>query len=707
MTYLKQFFCIRYKMKYFLYCIIIFNTILKTDLVAQERSKEAIENSFTNKNLSEIKEELIEFKSKLQEMQTLSSLRISGGPATGVETKHISNFSIIKGDSVFNNFEDSKKDIRLYQEIINDTSVISFRFPYELKYYPKPYENIELSDTKFMINKLCFFDGKEQDVNSKEAYFFTHNLRKVDSALVTFEYQYVKNYNKVSLSNKNWKSKDDKIKLSFIKKNEVEIEIDSLVSNTILYIEAVDASGKALWKKSNFKSQSTIKPQEEYLKEMSLFISTVIQKIESKKIASKKDLAAYMYTNQPHEKIIENKTPVVTYFNTYAGEIEKVHIYFSPIIANKKKTFYITNSSEYINGVEIAIKNDKYGFVNKDGNWVVPPNYPRITKSIIDNYYNVTIGDKRKLHFLDKEKKTLFPVPYYVMSKKIYNDQYLEICANPYHNMEKGLVDLKTSKIILTPAKRGIDANANFYASNVYIDGHTHFYEIFRFSDHKKIIKGNFQQVILDGDLILVSYLKKILEKPKGIGYTTTFHEGKKEYYYRYFDIYDKNGIKTNKLPYSNFPDNHSFGKDNLLLVDKKIDRAKKDHNYLFINRKGQEENIDLTPYRDVKSFSNGLAIVKDKATGKYGFINTKGTLVIPMLYKEANHFIGGSSMVSYVDDKGLGKTVLINEENKIIFIFPDNVYSYSAKHDAKEGEYYTYKKGKYNHKGEKINSKK
>lgn len=681
-----------------------FFTSLSYNIVHAQKSREAIASSYANKDLAKIQKELQELITKIDQLKAFSSLKISGGPATEIKTRHINNFTLISQEELSKRFKSSLEEVQLYQKITNDTSWITVRKPYDLTDYPKPYQELELKEPKLTLNRLKTFDGASKEMpNIDKDYdvYPTTDLRKIEHISAVFSYQHIKKIEKITLQ-KGQKT-TGKINLLSIKNDALEFETDLVNASKIIYIEALDATGKALWEKSSFNSSSNVKSQETYLTEVQKFASNAIKQLKAKKITSKDALIDYLYKHQPSEKTISKEAPKKKFLYTYAGEIASVNIYKNPVITSESITFNITNSTKYIDGITVAKKNGKEGLINKKGQWIVPPKYGRIN-DMIGDYFYVYNGNDKKLHLLDKKEKILKPVSYHIMSERIYNDRYLEICKAPNHNFEKGLVDLNNYKVLLSPKRRSLDTNPYFYSSNTSKDKND-FYEIYRFSDHKKIVTGYFEDVYLDNELIIVKYLKKLAAKPKG-----SYSRIGKDYYHSYFDIYNNKGKKINTKSYNNLPDNKSFGNDNLLLVDNTKDRTNRNTNYVFINRKGIVQNIDLSNYSTVKSFSNGLAIVQDKTTRKRGFIDTKGKIVIPMKYKYANHFIGGTAKVEFTDRNGKFKTVLINNKNEIIFTFPNSVYSYTSTHDGKKARYVT-KGGKeskvFNHKGEDITNKK
>ena len=89
-----------------------------------------------------------------------------------------------------------------------------------------------------------------------------------------------------------------------------------------------------------------------------------------------------------------------------------------------------------------------------------------------------------------------------------------------------------------------------------------------------------------------------------------------------------------------NFP----FG-DELYKFSEGIAIVKKDGKYIAINKKG-EIIIDLSMYNGVEGFSDGLALVQKDVVGNWGYIDTKGNLVIAPRYGYAQSFKNGSAVV-------------------------------------------------------------
>lgn len=76
---------------------------------------------------------------------------------------------------------------------------------------------------------------------------------------------------------------------------------------------------------------------------------------------------------------------------------------------------------------------------------------------------------------------------------------------------------------------------------------------------------------------------------------------------------------------------------------------VKKGKTIVLIDTKGNETTI-AAPAVDVKEFSEGLAAIETK--GKFGFINTKGELVIPADFHSVGYFKNGLAWAKSSDEK-------------------------------------------------------
>ena len=87
--------------------------------------------------------------------------------------------------------------------------------------------------------------------------------------------------------------------------------------------------------------------------------------------------------------------------------------------------------------------------------------------------------------------------------------------------------------------------------------------------------------------------------------------------------------------------------------------RITNDNNYNFINTDG-DFMLEKENFEDAKDFSEGLAAVQQQ--GQWGFVNTKGRLIIANKYDEANSFVNGWAKV-----KKKGRYNFINPQGYLL----------------------------------------
>lgn len=104
---------------------------------------------------------------------------------------------------------------------------------------------------------------------------------------------------------------------------------------------------------------------------------------------------------------------------------------------------------------------------------------------------------------------------------------------------------------------------------------------------------------------------------------------------------------------------------DGLALAIRKNDKKSWINEYAFINKKG-EIVVDFNTYAMMKSFSEGLAAVNVENDNKdvWGYINTKGEVVIAPTYGYAYPFSDGVAIVGKND-----KNFVIDTKGEVVFI--------------------------------------
>lgn len=140
----------------------------------------------------------------------------------------------------------------------------------------------------------------------------------------------------------------------------------------------------------------------------------------------------------------------------------------------------------------------------------------------------------------------------------------------------------------------------------------------------------------------------------------------KDEDYNYWYGWLDKKGNVVIEAQYSDA----GLFNDGLALAIRKNDKKSWINEYAFINKKG-EIVIDFNTYAMMKSFSEGLAAVNVENDNKdvWGYINTKGEVVIAPTYGYAYPFSDGVAIVGKND-----KNFVIDTKGEVVFIPEKNM---------------------------------
>ena len=135
----------------------------------------------------------------------------------------------------------------------------------------------------------------------------------------------------------------------------------------------------------------------------------------------------------------------------------------------------------------------------------------------------------------------------------------------------------------------------------------------------------------------------------------------KDEDYNYWYGWLDKKGNVVIEAQYSDA----GLFNDGLALAIRKNDKKSWINEYAFINKKG-EIVVDFNTYAKMQSFSEGLAAVNVENDNKdvWGYINTKGEVVIAPTYGYAYSFGDGVAIVGKNDKK-----FVIDTKGEVVFI--------------------------------------
>lgn len=692
-------------------CLLAEPVAIEAEAVTAESNRSEMETElealFKGKTLPEIKALLDEQISGLEEMQQLGSVRLSVGSDNDQDIQHTPLFdplpqSVI--ESKFNHYFDS---LQFRQRIMAKTSYVLTSYNDSVFSQLVPdYDVYRYEPATLEVERVHFKDG-----TSAVPVAVTENGRdKVDSARRVIAVDMSASYTlpgqvKRFYFNHESNASQNKITLASISGREVTLTMPKEVEEDILYVEAIDKQGLALAQAGSSSYSSNLY----YFSKLHEYFTAAVKQIDSKAINDKAGLIKYLLDNYPSQQEIEKEhPPQYTVSYKFRGHPIAVTVFLKP--EAKKHTYTFTlktpySESEYVNGLTVGMDDSEdrlQGLVDEQGNWLITPQYKRLYQEVGDYYLAVPAnGDynEPRVYLLNRATKTLEPQQFYIMDNKIYQDKFVIINKDPNNNFIKGVLNIQTNQIVLPVKYKDLSVKAPFFIVSDYDEKRSiRSYEVCRQSDNKTILSGEFDELVVDGENIITRYSVRSTENRGNAPYYAI--ENDKYYIYLNYDIYNADGVKLNPEPYSNLPTDSSFGNDGLIPVTDKQGKL------YYIDRQAKKADFDLSNYQLIEPFSNGLAAVKGK-NNKYGYINTQGKLVIPLMYSNANYFQGGTAMVS-VDDI----YQLITPDNTVVADFNRSLYTYTQRKDSQEATYtfVTYQSegadniyDTYDHKGELV----
>lgn len=471
-----------------IFCTLVV-VLFTTTTFSQEIASSDIENRLKGKNPKEIKQTLDTLITNIDSYLNFSSMRISGGPATRrTENENIPNFFQVDESSIANRLQElaNNGEVTFYQELYDQQSELELRIPYDFSFTQAPYDDIDDWKKETITYKAIYSNGKATEINQVYGGYeepkmpFSH---KIDSASFTVTTPYIVQIQKATISKE--QTEDKGMKLSFIKDNEVEFSVPYALQDKVFYVEALDEQGKALRRYSYNRISENGNLSQEHLILVNDYLKETVAKIESKKLKSKKKIIAYLAEHFP-EMPKEKAEPSVIYYNTYAGNISAVNVYYNAVIKEKTQDFTLKNSTKYNNGIATAQRiveeyGEEYlmsGLMNEKGKWVVQPQFYDIRHQIGNIYYaRKPYEDDENYYFLKPKTSKFEKLPYYLpFSNYYYDKRYAQITDSPNNNKHEGILDIKTMKVLLAPADRSIEVNESFYVSisdkELLIDNH-------------------------------------------------------------------------------------------------------------------------------------------------------------------------------------------------------------------------------------------
>jgi hypothetical protein len=318
--------------------------------------------------------------------------------------------------------------------------------------------------------------------------------------------------------------------------------------------------------------------------------------------------------------------------------------------------FQYDDISLFRNGLACVKQNKKFGFVNRKGKIVIPIQFD--SNNNFEDSGLAIVEKNKKFGFIDKTGKEIIPVIFNDANQSTF-DNLVVLCKNKkwafYDNRGKQKTNFIYDEIALTSLEKDGMAGNTFW----------------------------------ENGLILVKKNKQIAYLNKDLTQTISFGE------YDTGERFNQNRIaivsKNNKYGIIN-----EFGKEVVKAEYDTIEHpeesyhesqifAAKRNNYLvLLDQNGKKI------YDQIKDFSFDYCRLNNKIekiyhiqdlNGKYGAIDTKGKLIIPIVYKEFQDFKSNYNAIVNLN----GKFGLINSNNEITYRI-DNKAIYC---DRRELDYY------------------
>ncbi|WP_171047971.1 WG repeat-containing protein [Pedobacter xixiisoli] len=647
-----------------------------------QTTKNDIKNQFKNKSLTEVKEYLERQNKEIEKLIRLSStsLKITPGDVDLKEVKTTEKFDNSPKEQIIKQFNKTLDRLYFSPQVVYPNTDLNINYSAgSLVYSAKDYDDYKFPEPVLKLKKVYFQDGKTSNFDKEihgrndKTTDEIKGTKWIDSIELEASYHYPEAMPVITLSPEKplQQFTDGKIQLISVNDGKANLKVSPAVKEKIMKVEGINSAGKSIEQYGSSSSSNSSNFSVEFLAQYYEAGKSVIEKIDKSAYKDVDELTEDLYSKIPKEDKNKPENLVNATYN-FRGNITQINVFLKPEqSAINNYRFVLQNSIKYPDGFGVAYnKNELAGILDKDGKWIVQPVHDRLSH-YKGNYFMGEVADDgyRTVLWLDKANRKLVPFNYRFYRDESIFDKYYAI--EDGINGPKGLIDIKTNKVLIEPTLNNIVVKGNY----IVLRDHNETNTIIN-KDLKKVLTVEGYNYKINDDFIFIS--KPYTSKEKFADYSVLSNID---------DIYNAEGKKINKEDYV-IETFDFFGIDSLLLVKNKLGKK------LFINTKG-DVVIDGSKYKDVRPFSSGLAPVKN-AEGNWGYINSKNVLVIPFMYNEAKNFSKISAMVQ--TNKGYQ---LIDHNNNVIKKFDDGFRSYSVKKDADNLTYYNYNGNTYNSQGE------
>lgn len=638
--------------------VVIFALLLAFSGIKAQSLKDDIKKYINNiESIGDARNKLneqIEGIEFLESMHSLQSIKLMSADEDEEDSNDdedykpaISMPTHLNGDSIKNKLANYFQKISFTQDLTPPSSEL--RSGYDASDLALIF-GIPLSNPNALINltahKIYYADGTiespEKELSLKEYQELDH-ARFIDSIQVKMVLHYPTGIEKISLSAEHTSVKDSTILMTSIQNREASLTLSEKVYNNLTAIQGIDNNGKALDHTSKSTSSNYSPSTSIYFQEVAKESQVIIDNIDNNKYASfenlKKDMLERLSSigapeeSQHYTAWVQFKRKIKgvdIYYTTQQDSIE-----ISETIVNRdlsrssKKGFHVASNSETY----------KYGVVDNTGNWIIEPQFLWL-KHFNDLFFH---GEKDednpeyKTYKLDMENRILAPYKYQIadtISGKYY------VVYEDESSDNTGLMD-RDEKIIIPLEKYSIYSPLK----NLFV---------VKASKDETIKTGLYNEL---GQVILPELYYPINVEEDGFIYASIYDN--KRLLTTIFDT-DIKQITKDKWSAQNQFTPHS---DLVLIEDENGSK-------FYINKQAEIVISQSDKYEFDNEFWFGMTVVeqKDPETEKYkyGYIDTKGKLTIPIEYDRALPFQGE---YAYVEKDG--KAMLIDKNNNVYKALP------------------------------------
>lgn len=433
-----------------------------------------------------------------------------------------------------------------------------------------------------------------------------------------------------------------KIQLIEIKENAISYIFPSDMDKS-LEVFTLHKNGKAL-AETGANSHTVISDeQKSRYSEIIEFLRQTRKEVEKGNIKNEKELQDYYSRNS--KQLVEsnadlNKVSLTQKTVRFKGPVSKV-VFAVPGQESSETKFTINYSmvrTENQNDYEVAsdFETEKRGIIGKNGKWLVKPIMDSYFRQMNRTFFTDQINDINNTYHFNGKNNQLIKVAYQLDEIDIYNEKYVIIERGT--NGLEGVANAETGEIILPMEYDFINFKDGFWIASK--------------NDKEGAMDNNFKEIIpfiFDNVEFRNSY------------FSVSKEDGSKE------DIYSRAGVNISKGQYTDFEG--EFNSERILAEKYIMDKQKGTSwtDYYFLDEQGTVIiDVQKNGWQDPKPFSSGLALVKDKKTQLFGFIDTVGKVVIPFIFVQGNSGFIEKSGLAPVRMKD-GQSVLIDKKGKVV----------------------------------------